>query len=421
MLALVAIQAAAGTLKISDAARLYARQGLGYTRPEANVEDLFQIDADLAWPKLQLGLEYAPRVVFVDVGGSNGGPPLFLHGALAQLTLREERYTLTVTQSGSAGEQNFSQVGGSVAATTITANAMPASRDMPMPNTPQAPMSAMAMNAQQPPTANPSSTGGLVPNARAVKVANEETAARLDVAWTRRLRSELRGSFGFSGGADPEARMLLPRQRRAQLDASLGFDRTRLDRISTVLTGAQIETSNGYDHWLASALENWSTRFDPESSLEVGAGLAFQDSLGPMHTRTSRVTPVGSLSFAHENSLQRATLRFQFAASYFPDVNVLLGRLQDRLQASSTTSLITPDLTASLLLAASQTLPASASTAATLISMTLTLEYEFVTWLAGQVGGQVARQALGQKLKDAPPPYWLAYVGVIAHAPALQF
>jgi hypothetical protein len=45
----------------------------------------------------------------------------------------------------------------------------------------------------------------------------EETSASLRYDWSRRIASELRAAFGFSGGADAEARAFLPRQHDRDL------------------------------------------------------------------------------------------------------------------------------------------------------------------------------------------------------------
>src|SRR5690606_9738877 len=104
-----------------------------------------------------------------------------------------------------------------------------------------------------------------VPRAAVVDVADAETSATLEYLWSRRWSSEFRASFGISGGADAAAQAMLPRQRITELEASLDHRLTPRDTLSTGLTVAQIWTSNGYDHWLATAMETWATDITPAS------------------------------------------------------------------------------------------------------------------------------------------------------------
>jgi hypothetical protein len=416
-LALVALNAAMGSLKISDAARAYARRSLVDPSAIMNLEDQLRIDAELRWPKVQVELGYGPRLTFVDVLGPGPSPTLWLHSGAARVSLREPRYTLSLTQTGTVGEQDFAQAG----AIASPAPARQAEATTPTPNQPSTqPMVAQSMATQPMATGSTSPALNLLPNARAVGVAAEETAANLNMLWTRRWSSDLKASFGFSGGSNDVDRMLLPRQRRAQLDGSLGFDWSRRDRVSTVLTGAQIVTSNGYEHWLTSASETWAARWAARSDSQFGLGVAFQDTTAPGGMRITHWSPIGSANLTHAMLLHDVQVRLQAGLGYAPEVNVLLGRLQNRLQATSLVTVATTRTAVSLILGAAQTIPTGAPDAATLASAALTFDHEIVRWLSAEMGGQVARQALGGAIGSARPT-WLLYAGLVARAPEQRF
>ena len=249
-------------------ARMYARHSFVDEAAVANVEDVLRIDAGLSWPTLQLELDYEPRLTIVDIFGSGSSPVLWLHSGGARLSWRHPRYTLQLTQAGTWGEPEFTQL-----ATVASSQAAPVQT------------TTIQGTGNQPP---PQVAGGttasapnLLPNAQTIHIASEETAVDLNVLLARRWHSDTRASYGFSGGADDLARMFWPRQRRAELDSSVGFNWSRRDQLSTVLTGARVEVSNGYQHWLTSASEAWETRWSATTGSRLGLGVAFRDSTAP--------------------------------------------------------------------------------------------------------------------------------------------
>jgi hypothetical protein len=392
-LAFIALQAVAGTLKLADATRVYARRSLIDQTAVADFQNALEIDAALVWPKVQLEAGYAPRFTFAQGFGSAPDSGFWLHSALARLSLREPRYTLSLMQTGTIGEQDFARTGGTIALE------QPASGD---------PMMAPKVL--------------LIPNARFLPVAAEETTGKFTYLWSRRWRSDIQASFGFSGGSNIDAQMILPRQRKTQLDTALDFDWSRRDEFSSALSGVQVETSNGYEHWLASLTETWSRRWTSSSGADLGLGVAFQDTLGPDQSRQRAWVPIGSANVTQAILTQDMQLRFRLGIGYGPNVNVILGRLQERLQVTALTSLTTARMTVSVTLAAAQTLPTDAPDASRLASAALAFEYALLDWLRGQLGGQATRQQLALLgTRDAGSTAWLLYAGLEARAPAFRF
>jgi hypothetical protein len=391
-LAFIALQAAAGTLRLADSTRVYARRSLVDQTAVFDLQNALEIDATLAWPKVQLEAGYAPRFTYAQGFGTAPDSGFWLHSALARLSLREPRYTLSLMQTGTIGEQDFTRTG-------ATALEQPAAGDTMMP---------------------PKVV--LIPNARFLPVAAEETIGKFTYQLSRRWSSDVQASFGFSGGSNSTAQMILPRQRRAQLDTALDFDWSRRDELSSQLSGVQVETSNNYEHWLASLTEVWSRRWTANSGSDLGLGVAFQDSIAPDQSRQRAWVPIGSANLTQAILTHDMQLRFRLGIGYGPNVNVILGRLQERLQVTALTSLTTTRTTVSLTLAAAQTLPADAPDASRLASAALAFEYVLLDWLNGQLGGQATRQQqalLGGT--DTGSTAWLLYAGLEARAPAFRF
>jgi len=388
MLASFSLFAVAGTLRVSDATRAYARRSLVSDLTTIDLENSPRLDVGLAWPTLQLELDYAPRYTLLDVFGPEPITDLWLHQAALLLSLRQPRYVLSISQTGALGEQDFTQIGPALE---------------PTPSDP-----SMAPDVE------------LLPLARVVSIAAEETAANLTYFWSRRWHSDLGASFGFSGGADAAARRLLARQRRAQLDASVEFDWSRRSAIGSALMGAQISTSSGYDHWLASVLESWSERWSPHSDSELGVGAAFQDTTAPDGARSSGWAPLALATFNYMLSVSDVRTRLQWSIGYGPDVNVT-GVIQNRLYATSQATLTHGRLSLGLMLGAAQTFPTDAPDAAQFASASLALQYALLDWLGAEAGGQVTHQRFIRGPAESPWAVWLLYAGLTAHTPEVRF
>jgi hypothetical protein len=394
---LIVLSAPSGTLKLSDVARVYARRTPINDATTMDLETTPRIETRLAWPTTALDLDYAPRFAWVDVLGSDPSPTLLLHSAAVRFAWQRPRLTLSLLQTGAFGDQDFTQLG---------AGGLPGLE--PVPATPGEMMMAPQLD--------------LLPGAEVVRVAAEETTANLRYAWSRRWSSELQAAFGFSGGANDAAQQFLPQQRRAQLDLSLAFTRSASDELTTAFSGAQIRTSNGYDHWLVSLVESWSLRWSETSGGEIGVGVALQDTTGPAGLASTDAVPVGTASVQHAVLLRDVQARFQWNVGYGPDVNVLAGTLQSRLFASAQASVTIARSSLALNLGAAQSLPRDAPDATELISADLAFEHELADWLSFQLGGQITRQSFASATAlSSAGSLWLLYAGFSGRVPEQHF
>lgn len=405
MLAFVAVGAALGSLTLSDAARVYMRNGFADEAAIVNAENVPRLDAGLSWSTLQLELDYEPQLTLVDIFGSGPSPVLWLQSGAAQLRLRQPRYTVRLLQTGTWGDQEL--------VAFATSRGVGPLQPVQGPSTPN----------QSPPATSGGPMGpalNLLPDARSLPIAAEETSADLAVSLTRRWHSDTRASYGFSGGADAMAQSVWPRQRRAQLDNSVAFDQSRRDQLNTVLTGARLEISNGYEHWLGSLSENWAARWSAATGTSFGAGVAFQDSTAPDRTTTAHWGPIGSANFTHALVLDEVRVRLQVSLAYAPELIAVLGTVQNRLQFTSSATAFKGPWSVGLTLASMQTIPANAPDAASMASAAFAFEYEVRKWLGAQLGGQLIQQKL-TSLIGTTGGMWLVYAGIVAHAPEQRF
>jgi hypothetical protein len=397
-LALLVLQSAAGTLRLSDLARVYARRTEISDGTMMDVRDTPRVELGVAWPSTRVDLAYAPRFSWMDVLGDSPSPTLVLHDAELLLSWEQPRVALIFGQTVTIGDQDFTELG---TTTAIDGELMApgAVGDVMMPGDIE-----------------------LLPAAEVLSVFAEETSAQLRYDWSRRWSSDLRAAFGFSGGADAEAQVFLPQQRTAQLDAAVGFRRSPRDELTTAASVAQIETSNGYDHWVVSLDELWTMRWARQSGGELGLGMAIQNTTGPTGLTTTDWEPVGSASAWHEVLLHAMQVRFQWDVGYRPDVNVLAGTLQSRLFTTVQAALTVDRSSLLLIVRAAQTLPRDAPDANELIGADLVFEQALADWLDLQLGAQIVRQSVGgSTVTTSSGSRWLLYAGLEARLPEVRF
>jgi hypothetical protein len=363
-----------------------------------DLENTPRLGLGLEWPVTVVQLDYAPRIYWLDVLGPAPSGTLLLHGAALSAEWRWPRDTLRLEQTVSYGDQDFSY---GAAGLTATETATPA-------------------DAGADPAAPPELD--LVPRADVVRVADEETSASLTHGWTRRWSSTFEASFGFSGGADAEAQVFLPRLRTTRVEASLDFRRSLRDDLGTDLSLAHVDTSNGYDHRIAELMEIWSVRWTPNSGGELGAGAALRDSTGPAGFESTEWDAIGMASAYYEQLSPGARTRLQWDLGYRPDVDVITGVLQSRVFTTARAGVVIDRNSILLVLGAAQTIPRDAPDATELLSADLVYEHALLDWLALQLGGQIMHQTLSSpSARAAAGTRWLLYAGLEGEAPEMRF
>jgi hypothetical protein len=262
----------------------------------------------------------------------------------------------------------------------------------------------------------------LVPGFSVVRVLAAESSASLRYDWSRRVSTEVRPSFGISGGADAAAQRALPRERTARVDTSLDYRASRRDTLTTSWGLAQVSISNGYDHGIVSLMETWSRTFAPEAGGSLGAGIAVQDTPAPDDTSETQWTTVGLASVWHTLLLRAMQVRLRGDLGFQPHVNTLTGSLQRRFFATASATTVAGHTSVGLTLGAAQTFPRDEPDAAQALTADLLLEQGLLDWLSAELGGQLAWQRLGG---GATPAFsdtsWLLFAGARGELPSVRF
>ncbi len=404
LIALMAFEVA-GTLDVSDEALAYVREADSGNGATIDLENTPRLAIDLEWPTTALGFDYAPRFLWTEVLGPDPSPTLVLHTGGAWWSWHAPRLLISLGQTVAVGDQSFARLS--------------VDRGIGAADTPGAVPGAAAA-----PTDGAPLTPGLdlLPAATIVRVANAESSASLRYQLSRRVSIELRPSYGISGGIDAAAQLGLPQQRVARTEVSFDYRASRRDQLGTELAVARIWTSNGYDHWLSTAMESWSRSFTPSSGGQLGAGVAASDTTGPLDVRSNELGPIAAGSVWQTLVVQRVQVHLESSAGYSPHVNVLSGTLQRRLFASAGASATVNRSSIRVELGATQTFPNDAPDAAQSITADLVLERALVDWLVAELGGQIIWQSLGggSALTSAGSRSML-YAGLRGQVPPVRF
>jgi hypothetical protein len=260
----------------------------------------------------------------------------------------------------------------------------------------------------------------VLPRVQVVRVATEDSRLDFHYLWAPRWSSSFDVRVGVRGGANAAARVLLPRERTAELGASLDYLLTQRDTLGTGLAASQIDTSNGYTHWVATAQEHWSRQLARTSSLELGAGAAFRDSSAPDGTRSSGWSPTGYARFTYDMLLRDVQARFAWETDYSPQISSVAGTVRGRLQTDGRATLSFGHTSIAVSIEAARTLPSGAPDSIRLISAGLGVDQQLLDWLDFQAGAQIIWQR-SNIAAAAPQSVWVVYTGLAAHTPELRF
>ncbi len=140
--------------------------------------------------------------------------------------------------------------------------------------------------------------------------------------------------FQLSGGADAEARAILPMETGPFAEGTLSIEASRRTHFVTKGTGAEATFSSGPESVLVQGTEAWRYAWSRSIDTELAVGAAAVHEREGANLRTKHLTyPVAEAMLEkrwgrHDNGV---TLRF--TARISPIVNRLLGTVDERVQA----------------------------------------------------------------------------------------
>ncbi len=291
--------------------------------------DVVSLDAEMD-PGLTLALRqkraawtlgYYPRLALNDFSGSPPGSPSISHTLSAQASIAFRRAQLTLSQSGSYGTQNLR-------VPALFAAPVPE----PAPEAPDAMLPTDPNPAPPPILAQPTLITAAYDGP--IRYANSSSSAALGHVLSRRLTLSETVGYSFGSGLNAPARVLYPRQDQVGAGVSLGTIVSRTDTLTSALN-AQLTTTNKTDARILSGAEFWAHRFSSTVNGDIGAGLAYTESVDPAGSLTS-VLPVGSVSVSLQQPRRRVRHSVSLSLGVAPQVDRVSGTIDSRATWSLT-------------------------------------------------------------------------------------
>lgn len=154
--------------------------------------------------------------------------------------------------------------------------------------------------------------------------------ARLEVEPTPRISYAVQGAVSLTGGASEPARDVLPLQRAARLEASVGREMTRRDTLSALLSAAASSVDGGMDAAYVSAGGSWRHLVRPTVAVRGTAGVAatFAERTGAM--------PWGEASLSYKPDSPHPSAELRLGVS--PGIDRLTGAIDVRSTLEGTVS-----------------------------------------------------------------------------------
>jgi hypothetical protein len=382
-----------GALAVSASSRGMARNADVGTGTRYDVDTTPTAGLSLSWGKsFGATVGYSAQVTMRDASDAdNSRATVLMHSASAGLHMSGPDYQLALNQSVAWGTLTFA-----------TLRLTP-----PMAGGP-APL--------------PSSNVDFLPPTRTTRVFNETTGATFGYDWDKRWRTILGASYGISGGRDPMAQAVLPRQKMATVSLGADYLLTHRDHLAFTPTFVDTHVSTGSEYMTLTAPISWRRIFSPTSSARLELGPQGVRSLEPGLTPRYTVLVTGTVAATNDLYKRRnLVVSSALAAGLAPSVNGLNGSYQQRAQGSGILSALFYKFTVSVGGDAAQTLPVSDKRAVRLLGFSANASYSPFEYFDINMGFRQAWQTSHDMPVGAASHLWTAFVGVGVRAPALRF
>lgn len=217
---------------------------------------------------------------------------------------------------------------------------------------------------------------------------------------------QLQGTIGFllQGGLDARSRTATPTQRTPSARASLDYDLTSKDRLSTSFEGSYTSFTAGSSFWAARGLESWRRALAPSASIRFGGGLG-------AHGGQGQTLVTWAAEAGYEQTIASPAIHIEVTARAAPYVDT-----------TNVTSYQRADAQASISWAAHPTLRMSGMTAAGIVlsgpskgeviqSWQLATNWATTQYLQFTMGVRGQFQHVGSNRLATPVNEWTAFVG----------
>lgn len=361
---LLGLPRVAGSLTVSDTSALYVRSDFELEQATLGFENAPRVDLALELRRVRLELGYGPRVVAANIAGTGEPLLLLLHEAAATLRYGGKRGQLALGQSLVLGEQYLAKLPQTTAVDPIAPPDPTTSRATPLANT------------------------------QSLRTRAHLTSALAAYSLTRRHQGEGAASYTVSGGADGEARALQPLLRTVFGALGLRFRLTRRDDLVTSASTYRTTTSNGFEHWVATASESWSSRLSTRTTSSLALGIGYRDTERPDGDRKRSPLPLGSASINHALRVMHSLGSLSAGVALSPNVNPLTGELQTTLQGSASSAVKKRDSTFELTIDALQSLPVDETRATRVVGGGVRATHQLARWFSLFAGVRLQHQEI---------------------------
>ena len=269
--------------------------------------------------RASLTLSYTPNLNITPLEGPDT-EFLLNHAASITGELRFRRTSLTLNQTATYGERNFTQE-------ALTPNAAPPTTGgrPPAQGTPPAPndQGGAAPGAEQ--NAAPFRSNG-----ETVSYGSLHTSLTLGHEVSRQITFSVSGGYGLGGGTDLESRIAYPIVQGPDLGASVTYRPDVRNTLTTTLSSQMLFTDTS-DTFGLFAGEDWTHNFSARTHSSVGAGLAYTRTPKEFGAVLHAVYPAGRASINHSTRLAQGTLGFGLTLATAPSFDITTGIVDPRV------------------------------------------------------------------------------------------
>ncbi len=389
---LLAAAAVSGALDLSDRTELRLRDpGSLADTVSFDIATAPRAELTLSSRRTTLRLSYVPEVTLWDLNVAPS-PPVLMQQASALGEWRHKLGRLSLEQSGSYGDVNYASL-----------------TFVPGP-------------AGAPPRVD------VVPASQVIHYMSSTSVLSTDLN-LRRWRLGLRGGYQVLGGADTEARAILPLQSGPFGEGLADFALSRRADLRTTLSAAELSFSNGPESVLVTAREGWHHAWSRTTRTELTAGVTEARSR-PDDRSTNRYQtfPVGELALEQSHLTAGDRVVVRVGAGVSPTVNQLYGNVDERVEGTVRATWTHRRLALTAYASAQQSVPTDGDYAVQLLAGELSATYD----TGGVVSFDGGVRAIGQRANEPPPPgsgvpgessfvQGIVFLGVTLRAPKLRF
>lgn len=308
MLHALTLVAAAETFTLTDRTETRVRDPDPVTNAAA-VDLSTAPDARLLWDagRDRYTLGYDPSITLLDVNGIGFKPAVMNTGLLAG-EWNWPRLHLSLSEAASYGTQSF-----------VSLSALPA------PGAPAAPVT-MPGQPQPLPAAQP------VPVAQTFAYASSDTELA-SAFHIRKWELGLSTGFRLSGGADAQARAVIPQQHGIIGDARGDYRLTGRDHLISDVGFTQATFSNGPQDVILGFEERWRRQWTRTTDTAIAAGLyEARTNISSTAPTQYATNPTGEVELHHQLGGTKNRFDLRADARLAPIVNVLVGTVDQRVQ-----------------------------------------------------------------------------------------